>query len=65
MATANVRLDQEWAENGTQALANDAWLTEQVDLAFEKFNSGEASFIDHDSAKARMAERKAKFRSRS
>jgi len=56
MATANVRLDQEWAENGTQALANDAWLTEQVDLAFEKFNSGEASFIDHDSAKARMAE---------
>ena len=56
MATANVRLDQEWVENGTQALANDAWLTEQVDLAFEKFNSGEASFIDHDSAKARMAE---------
>ncbi len=56
MATANVRLDQEWVENGTQALANDAWLTEQVDLAFEKLNSGETSFIDHDSMGRRIAE---------
>ncbi|QEQ97516.1 damage-inducible protein J [Neptunomonas concharum] len=59
------RLAQQMAEQQRKALAHDAWLTEQVDLAFKKFNSGEASFIDHDSAKARMAERKAKIRSRS
>ena len=58
------RLAQQMAEQQRKALSHDAWLTEQVNLAFEKFDSGKASFVDHDSAKARMAERKAKIRSR-
>jgi hypothetical protein len=59
------RLAQQMAKQQRKALSHDAWLTEQVNLAFEKFDSGKASFVDHDSAKARMAERKAKIRSRS
>ncbi|MCS0451784.1 damage-inducible protein J [Vibrio diabolicus] len=58
------RLAQQMAEQQRKVLSHDAWLTEQVNLAFEKFDSGKASFVDHDSAKARMAERKAKIRSR-
>ncbi|WP_413111965.1 damage-inducible protein J [Thaumasiovibrio sp. DFM-14] len=56
------RLAQQMAESQGRTLS-DAWLTEQVNLAFEKFDSGKASFVDHDSAKARMSERKAKIRS--
>ncbi|MCV5948378.1 damage-inducible protein J, partial [Escherichia coli] len=33
-------------------------------LAFEKFDSGKATFVDHESAKSRMADRKAKIRKR-
>ncbi|WP_191600200.1 type II toxin-antitoxin system RelB/DinJ family antitoxin [Marinomonas algicola] len=57
-------LTEQMAEQQRKALSHDAWLTEQVNLAFEKFDSGKSSFVDHDSAKARMAERKAKIRSR-
>jgi len=57
-------LTEQMAEQQRKALSHDAWLTEQVNLAFEKFDSGKSSFVVHDSAKARMAERKAKIRSR-
>ena len=57
-------LTEQMAEQQRKTLSHDAWLTEQVNLAFEKFDLGKASFVDHDSAKARMAERKAKIRSR-
>ncbi|WCE28822.1 hypothetical protein [Vibrio sp. SCSIO 43137] len=40
----------------------DSWLASQVNLAFEKFDSGKAVFVDHDSAKSRMERRKAKTR---
>ncbi|EPN5230984.1 damage-inducible protein J, partial [Vibrio cholerae] len=36
----------------------------QVNQAFEKFDSGKAVFVEHDIAKVRMAERKAKIRNR-
>lgn len=57
-------LTEQMAEQQRKALSHDAWLTEQVNQAFEKFDSRKASFVDHDAAKARMAERKAKVRSR-
>ena len=57
-------LTEQMAEQQRKALSHDTWLTEQVNLAFEKFDLGKASFVDHDSAKVRMAERKAKIRSR-
>tara|TARA_R110000868_G_scaffold33587_9_gene121841 strand:- start:1155 stop:1436 length:282 start_codon:yes stop_codon:yes gene_type:complete len=57
-------LTEQMAEQQRKALSHDAWLTEQVNLAFEKFDSGKTSFIDHETAKTRIAERKAKIRSR-
>ncbi|KGY10845.1 damage-inducible protein J [Vibrio tubiashii] len=57
-------LTEQLADQQRKTLSHDAWLTEQVNLAFEKFDSGKATFVDHDSAKSRMAERKAKIRNR-
>ncbi|MFK4753588.1 MULTISPECIES: type II toxin-antitoxin system RelB/DinJ family antitoxin [Oceanospirillaceae] len=57
-------LTEQMAEQQRKALSHDAWLTEQVNLAFEKFDSGKTLFIDHETAKTRIAERKAKIRSR-
>jgi antitoxin component of RelBE/YafQ-DinJ toxin-antitoxin module len=57
-------LTEQMAEQQRKALSYDAWLTEQVNLAFEKFDSGKTLFIDHETAKTRIAERKAKIRSR-
>lgn len=58
-------LTEQLAEQQRKTLSHDTWLTEQINLAFEKFDSGKASFIAHDSAKVRMAERKANIRNRS
>ncbi|PJC87653.1 damage-inducible protein J [Vibrio sp. HA2012] len=57
-------LTEQLAEQQRKALSHDVWLTEQVNLAFDKFDSGKATFVDHSSAKSRMTERKAKIRSR-
>ena len=55
-------LTLEMAEQQKQALSHDTWLTEQVNQAFDKVASGEASFVKHSAAKNRMAERKTKIR---
>lgn len=52
------------AEQQRKAMSHDTWLTEQVNLAFAKLDSGEAVFLGHEEAKLSMAERKAKIRSR-
>jgi len=57
-------LTEQLADQQRKAASHDAWLTEQVNLAFDKFDTGEAVFIEHDQAKLRMIERKAKTRSR-
>ncbi|MEZ8121741.1 type II toxin-antitoxin system RelB/DinJ family antitoxin [Vibrio splendidus] len=57
-------LTEQMAEHQRKALSHDAWLTEQVKLAFEKYDSGKAVFIDNDSAKSRMEACKARIRSR-
>lgn len=57
-------LTEQMAEQQRKALSHDAWLTEQVNLAFEKFDSGKTLFIDHETAKTRIAEQKAKIHSR-
>jgi antitoxin component of RelBE/YafQ-DinJ toxin-antitoxin module len=57
-------LTEQLAEQQRKALSHDAWLTEQVNLAFDKFDSGRAVFVDHESAKNLMAARKAKIRNR-
>lgn len=57
-------LAETMAEQQRQALSQEQWITEQVNLAFEKLDNGKAVFVDHDSAKQSMAERKAKIRNR-
>ena len=47
-----------------KAMSHDAWLTEQVNLAFEKLDSDEAIYFHHEEAKSMMAKRKAKIRNR-
>jgi antitoxin component of RelBE/YafQ-DinJ toxin-antitoxin module len=57
-------LTMQLAAQQKKAMSHDAWLTEQVNLAFEKLDSGKAVYLDHDEAKSNMAQRKAKIRSR-
>ena len=57
-------LAKQLAEQQRKALSHDAWLTEQVKLAFEKFDTGKSNFIDHGKAKLIMEERKARIRGR-
>lgn len=62
LSDACCELTEQMAEQQRKVLSHDVWLTEQVNLAFEKFEAGKASFLDDNSAKARMAERKALIR---
>ncbi|CAK2395234.1 type II toxin-antitoxin system RelB/DinJ family antitoxin [Vibrio cyclitrophicus] len=57
-------LIEQMAEQQRKTVSHDAWLTEQVNLAFEKYDTGKAMFIDNDSAKSRMEVHKARIRSR-
>jgi antitoxin component of RelBE/YafQ-DinJ toxin-antitoxin module len=57
-------LTEQLAEQQRKALSHNTWLTEQVNLAFDKLDSGKAVFVDNGSAKTQMAERKAKVRNR-
>lgn len=57
-------LAQQLAEQQRKAVSHDTWLTEQVNLAFDKFDTQKAVFIEHDQAKLTMKERKARVRSR-
>jgi antitoxin component of RelBE/YafQ-DinJ toxin-antitoxin module len=57
-------LTEQLAEQQRKAVSHDTWLTEQVSLAFDKFDTDKSVFIEHDQAKLRMAERKAKIRGR-
>jgi len=55
-------LTEQMAEQQRKALSHDQWLTEQVNLAFDKFDSGKTNFISHNEAKETMTERKARIR---
>lgn len=57
-------LIEQLADQQRKAVSHDTWLTEQVNLAFDKFDTGGSSFIDHDQAESRMTERKARIRGR-
>lgn len=57
-------LTQQLAEQQRKALNHDLWLTEQVNMAFEKFDAGDSNFIEHETAKSEMEARKARIRNR-
>ena len=52
------------AEEQRKSMTHDLWLTEQINAAFDKFDSGKASFIGHNEAKTQMEARKNKIRNR-
>lgn len=52
------------AEEQRKTMTHDLWLTQQINAAFEKFDSGKANFIEHDEAKTLMEARKNKIRNR-
>ncbi len=58
------KLIEQLAEQQRKTMTHDVWLTEQVNAAFEKFDSGKAVFIEQQDAKVRMDARKAKIRHR-
>lgn len=57
-------LTETLADQQRKVLSHDVWLTEQVNLAFEKLESGESVFVEHEQAKLSMRERKEKIRNR-
>jgi antitoxin component of RelBE/YafQ-DinJ toxin-antitoxin module len=52
------------AEEQRKCMTHDLWLTEQINAAFDKFDSGKSNFIEHDVAKTQMEARKMKIRNR-
>lgn len=56
---------EQLAEQQRKLASHDVWLTRQINLAFDKLDSGSANFMDHDAAKDKMAQRKAEIRNRS
>jgi antitoxin component of RelBE/YafQ-DinJ toxin-antitoxin module len=52
------------AEEQRKTISHDAWLSEQINAAFDKFDNGKANFIIHDEAKKLMEARKQKIRNR-
>lgn len=57
-------LTEQLAAEQRKKMSHGTWLTEQVNQAFNRLDEGKSVFIDHDSAKSQMAERKAKIRNR-
>lgn len=57
-------LTEQLADQQRKATSHDAWLTDQVNSAFDKLESGNTVFIEHEQAKSAMIKRKAKIRSR-
>ena len=52
------------AEEQRKTMTHDLWLTEQINAAFDKIDSGKANFIAHNEAKTQMEARKNKIRNR-
>ncbi|MBA6231313.1 MULTISPECIES: type II toxin-antitoxin system RelB/DinJ family antitoxin [unclassified Colwellia] len=52
------------AEEQRKTISHDAWLSEQINTAFDKYDNGKANFIVHDEAKKLMEARKKKIRNR-
>lgn len=57
-------LAEQVAEQQRQASSHHDWLSLQVKRAFDRLEAGAATFVDHETAKTRMAERKSRLRAR-
>jgi antitoxin component of RelBE/YafQ-DinJ toxin-antitoxin module len=56
------QLAEQLASERRKQLSQDSWLTEQVNQAFQKLESGQSEFMDNEQAKNRMEKFKAQFR---
>lgn len=57
-------LAEQLAEQQRQATSHHDWLSLQVKRVFDRLETGAATFVDHDTAKSRMEERKSRIRAR-
>jgi antitoxin component of RelBE/YafQ-DinJ toxin-antitoxin module len=57
-------LAEDLAEQQRRAMSHDYWLTEQVNTAFSKLESGQAEFVSHDEARLDMEARKNRIRNK-
>jgi len=55
-------LTEELAEQQRKVMTHDQWLTEQVNAAFSKLESGQSEFVSHEDARMDMEARKSKIR---
>ncbi|MBF81110.1 MULTISPECIES: type II toxin-antitoxin system RelB/DinJ family antitoxin [Idiomarina] len=56
------QLAEQLASERRKQLSQNSWLTEQVNQAFQKLESGQSEFMDNEQAKSRMEKFKAQFR---
>lgn len=52
------------ADEQRKRMSHDSWVTEQVNLAFEKMENGSAEFVSNEAANAQMEDFKAKTRAK-
>lgn len=57
-------LTEELAEQQRKIITHEQWLTEQVNEAFSKLESGQSEFISHEQASLNMEARKVKIRNK-
>lgn len=57
-------MTEQLANEQKKRMSHDSWLTEQVNLAFERLDQGSAEFISQEEANAQMENFKAKIRAR-
>jgi antitoxin component of RelBE/YafQ-DinJ toxin-antitoxin module len=58
------RLTEELAEEQAAYDEHDSWLQEEVNKAYELYNSGQSQFVEHDEALQILEDRKNKIRSK-
>lgn len=58
------QLTEELAEQQRKITTHDQWLTEEVNAAFQKLDSGQSSFISNEQASLDMEARKMKIRNK-
>ena len=57
-------LTEELAEQQRKIITHDQWLTEEVNAAFSKLESGKSKFVSHEEANVDMEARKMKIRNK-
>lgn len=57
-------LTEELAEQQRKKISHDQWLTDEVNAAFNKLESGKSKFVSHEEANLDMEARKMKIRNK-